>query len=335
LDCSTTDPYWETQWYFHDPVWENPPFLVSVHAGETTTRIDAWAVRVLPAIVGTITEDGSGAPIAKYCARVWQGDRYVAGYWFSDANGHFAIRRDDGDAMPPGLYQVHFEDCTGGGAAWLAEWYDDSYFKETSTSIQIGDRGTTTVNASLARGAEISGTVTLHNGARPTGLPGLCVGAVPTWGGEAGKPVGLTDQFTDGHYAIQGLPGGEYKVRFARCHDSPKIPNWATQWWLGAPSFALGQTVTLPKQGTVTGVDAVMTLAPEPVVAGIARKCIVPRLAGMTVRQARRKLHGAGCALGRITRVHARGRHGRVLSSRARAGKRLPRWTKVAIRVAR
>jgi hypothetical protein len=337
VDCSST-PYWESQWYFHEyrPTGTTETILrVGVWAGQTTTGIDAQYVRAIPAVEGTITEEGSGAPIANYCARIWQGEFYVPGYWHSDANGHYRIERDDSGAPPPGSYEVHFEPC-GTGGPWLAEWYDDSYRKETSTWIQVGERGTKIANVSLARGAEIAGTVTL-SGARASGLLGLCVHAFRADSGGVGPPVGGTDVFDNGAYAIQGLPGGDYKVRFSRCiSSSERIPPWATQWWDAAAGFGAARTVSVPRAGSVGGVDATMEFtgtAPPPTAR--SARCVVPELRGLTVAGARRRLRTAGCRLGRATRIQGPERRGTVVGTRARAGRRLPRGSRVDVLVAR
>jgi glucose/arabinose dehydrogenase/PKD repeat protein len=67
-----------------------------------------------------------------------------------------------------------------------------------------------------------------------------------------------------------------------------------------------------------------------------AANCVVPRLAGRTVVQARRAIVAARCSVGRVTRAHSRRvRAGRVISQRPRPRLRLRRGTKVAVVVSR
>jgi beta-lactam-binding protein with PASTA domain len=70
------------------------------------------------------------------------------------------------------------------------------------------------------------------------------------------------------------------------------------------------------------------TAAPAPVF------CVVPRLRGKTVPQARTALARRKCVLGRIRRVR-RGRVGRVLAQSLAPGARRPRGTRVTIVVGR
>jgi hypothetical protein len=64
--------------------------------------------------------------------------------------------------------------------------------------------------------------------------------------------------------------------------------------------------------------------------------CTVPRLRGRTLAAARAALEFAGCAAGRVTRVHSRHvRRGRVISSSPSAGARRPPGTRVALVVSR
>jgi hypothetical protein len=151
-----------------------------------------------------------------------------------------------------------------------------------------------------------------------------------------GPPAGGTDVFNNGAYAIRGMPGGDYKVRFARCHDSDRIPLWATQWWDDAAGFGTARTVSVAPGGSVSGVDATVELAgsAQSPTARSAR-CVVPKLSGLTVARAKRRLRAAGCRVGRITRVRAHARRGTVVGTRATAGRHLPRGARVALLVAR
>jgi bacillolysin len=60
-------------------------------------------------------------------------------------------------------------------------------------------------------------------------------------------------------------------------------------------------------------------------------RCVVPRLRGKTVTQARRLLVARRCRLGRVTRRPSRLRKKRVVSQSRRPGARLPRGTRIGI----
>lgn len=68
-------------------------------------------------------------------------------------------------------------------------------------------------------------------------------------------------------------------------------------------------------------------------------RCRVPKAVGKTLAAARRAIAGAGCKLGKIKKKHIKGPHrhtrrGKVLSETPRAGKVVPRGTKVSLTVA-
>ena len=64
---------------------------------------------------------------------------------------------------------------------------------------------------------------------------------------------------------------------------------------------------------------------------GVAR-CVVPRVIGRTTRRARIMIERAGCRMGRVRGVYSvRVRKGFVISQGPRAGRRLPRGTRVAV----
>lgn len=64
--------------------------------------------------------------------------------------------------------------------------------------------------------------------------------------------------------------------------------------------------------------------------------CVVPRLAGRTLTQARRALRRAGCSAGKIRRTsRRRGRKGRIVSQSPKAGRRLRQGAPVSVVVRR
>jgi PASTA domain len=76
--------------------------------------------------------------------------------------------------------------------------------------------------------------------------------------------------------------------------------------------------------------------SPGPPPPGAQMKCVVPNVKGKTLARARRLLASKRCALGRITRGYSRKvRKGRVISQRPTVGRRLPRGTRVQVKVSR
>jgi len=63
--------------------------------------------------------------------------------------------------------------------------------------------------------------------------------------------------------------------------------------------------------------------------------CVVPKLTGLKIPAAKSALTARSCRLGRVRRVHARGKRGRVISQSQKRGARLPVGAKVAVKVAK
>jgi hypothetical protein len=65
-------------------------------------------------------------------------------------------------------------------------------------------------------------------------------------------------------------------------------------------------------------------------------RCVVPNVKGKTLARARRLLASKRCALGKVTKGYSQKvRKGRVISQRPSVGRRLPRGTKVHVKVSR
>jgi beta-lactam-binding protein with PASTA domain len=65
-------------------------------------------------------------------------------------------------------------------------------------------------------------------------------------------------------------------------------------------------------------------------------RCVVPNVKGKTLTQARTRLAARRCRLGRVARAYsARVRRGRIIGQSRRPGARLPRGTRVNIRLSR
>jgi Ca2+-binding RTX toxin-like protein len=76
--------------------------------------------------------------------------------------------------------------------------------------------------------------------------------------------------------------------------------------------------------------------APPPAPPRTQLRCVVPNVKGKTVAQARRLLASKRCALGRVTKAYSQKvRKGRVISQRPSVGRRLPRGTRVHVKVSR
>ena len=116
FDCGSSNHVGE--WYDDQPDFSSAD-LVAVTQGEKTGGIDA-ALAVAGSINGTVTEEGTGDPLAGICVFVLEtSDRFI-GFGFTDASGNYSA-----GGLPTGDYAVEFSDCEEFPATYVTEWYDD------------------------------------------------------------------------------------------------------------------------------------------------------------------------------------------------------------------
>jgi len=184
--------------------------LFATAATVTTTTTAGEA----PSITGTVTDTGP-QPHGLANVRVSANSQSTEGY-------ASAVTAADGSYTLTGLaagtdYQVSFY-ATGssGGSSdalgYLDQWYDNQPMSGTPTPVTVTAGATTTdVDAALATGGSITGTVRDAVGTRH-GLAGVAVSvSTPS----NGNYYGYAKTAADGGYAVQGIPAGtDYQVCF-------------------------------------------------------------------------------------------------------------------------
>ena len=199
--------------------------------GITVTAGSSTPVNVTLAAGGTIagTVSGPSGPLGGVCVLVKESAIVgVVGSARTVANGSYTITN-----LPAGTsYSVWFNAQCG--------VLPQSYVSQSVTGVTVTAGSTTPVDANLAAGGTIAGTVRGPSGP----LGGVCVRV-----GESGMigTLSSTRTATDGTYSITGLPAGtsSYSVSFnAQCGATPQ--NYLSQ-------SVTGVTVTA---GSTTPVDA-------------------------------------------------------------------------------
>jgi uncharacterized repeat protein (TIGR01451 family) len=206
---------------------EDEATLVAVGDEEESTNIDAALDRGA-SISGTLTDaDGNGIDRGWATAEgpVWTEVR-------TRSDGTYTL-----SGLTPGEYVVSF---TGRGS--LPEYFDDVTDVEDATPVSVeADGSVTGIDASLSRGATISGTVTDEDGLPVAGVRVDADG--PTWSWTTSGP--------DGRYTVSGLVAGEYRLTFQSDWHLMEIYDDATDWGEATP-------ITVEDHGSVTGIDVVM-----------------------------------------------------------------------------
>jgi hypothetical protein len=186
---------------------------VAVSAGATTAAVNEALVKGAK-ISGTVTDVGA-SPLAhiSVCAREVPDDEYNR-CTETDGSGEYTLR-----GLEAGGYKVSFgpgEEYGGGGSVnrnYLTQYYDGKSTLAEAATLTVSNGGTTTgIDATMHAGGRISGRVTAAAGGTSVGGAEVCAFLE---GGDPEFEWGNCD-FADsnGEYAIEGLPGGSYEVRF-------------------------------------------------------------------------------------------------------------------------
>jgi hypothetical protein len=183
-------------------------------------------------LTGTVTEDGSGAPLGG----VVVGALRASDYSFrkaevTDGSGRYAL------SVPPGDYKMVFFDRTGDHNM---EWYSNQPFDGLANAASVSAPNLTDVGLGLATG-RLSGTVTHAAGGSPSS--GAMVVAIDSNGGIAGGTLTAAD----GTFTVGGLIPGTYRATILD-------PNGGgtQEYWDNSPTYNGSTPFTITAGATVT-----------------------------------------------------------------------------------
>jgi len=215
--------------------------VIAIIGGAARTGIDATLAKGAT-LSGTVT-----GPDGKPVRGVRINLETVDGKWTrwsaaeTGADGKWAAR-----GLPAGTYLVSFE--TEWDSPLLSEWWNDALDRAKATQIKLAAGATvSSVNAKLAKGASLSGTVTSASGAVKDGRVTAYLKTADGW--TYGRDA-ITD--AQGRYLIAGLLPGTYALRF----DGADGQNLVREWWNDKPTRATADTITLTGATAKTKVDA-------------------------------------------------------------------------------
>lgn len=183
-------------------------------------------------------KDSSGAGAIPY-AQVYVYNAATGGQVSSvsaDVNGIYTVA-----GLPTGNYKLKFS-----SSAYLTQYYNNKATMALSdpVSVVLGT-ATANINASLALGGKISGAVT--NGSTP--IPNIYVSV---WDGVTGAFVSSATADTSGNYLVQGLPSGNYKVKFVDFAQG-----YINQWYNGKTKSS-ADLVSVTAGATTTSINAAL-----------------------------------------------------------------------------
>ncbi len=218
--------------YYHNQLFFSGFTPVTVTAPLTTTNVNA-ALSTGYLISGTVT--GSG-PLASVFVQAYEGaNSFYSASDGTDGSGNYQI-----GPLFPGQYRVYFEPSD----AHVSEWYSDAVAFAAAQAINLTS-DVTGVNADLAQGGSITGTVTGAGGAP---LPGVSV-EVHLAGGADSVAFGFTN--ANGRYTTEpGLTTGAYQVFF----DAPT--GYTSEWYNNQSSQATASAISVTFGATTPNVNA-------------------------------------------------------------------------------
>lgn len=202
-------------------------------------------------IAGSVTLSPSNAQVSRGI-NIYKFVDEFGGYWsfvgstfYTDTSGNYTS-----PPLSSGRYKVEFS--TPG---YVKEIWDDQRggVWETGAEIIVSDSDVSGINATLHLGGAISGSVTDLSG---NPLSGIRVDVYENRGGSWWQYNGI-DTTSDGHYVLDGLPAGSFRVRFSD-QGGPFIDEvWDDQ--IG-DVFSEGATIELDIGQSISDVNAELEL---------------------------------------------------------------------------
>jgi len=230
---------------------------VTVVPGVATSGVDAVLAQETSStgsISGTVTEEGTGTPISSIV--VWAYD--LSGDWVDyvspSSDGTYSI-----GGLAPGDYKVEFTDRAmklgdEPSGIYIDEWYDDAANFDSADTISVVAGATTTVNAQLTVGGSITGQVTAEGTGQPLIVEVLAVPVDSIFAAESSWTL------ADGSYSIDGLPTGDYQVKFRENEGLATLQGYLAEWYNDRPERASADIVSVTAGSTTAGIDAALAL---------------------------------------------------------------------------
>ncbi|WP_263422334.1 carboxypeptidase regulatory-like domain-containing protein [Arthrobacter sp. StoSoilB5] len=255
------------QWYNNTATFETAT-AINLTAGQDASGVNATLVKGAT-ISGKVT-----AP-----AGVTLPNTYVYLYKADDAGSYYSYTWVGSDGsysfigLPAGSYKLNF---TGYNSGALDQWHSNATSFDSATAITLTTgQDLTGINATLIKGATISGKITV-----PTGVTlGYNTYAYAYSASFSSSPVKSVSVSSDGSYKIIGLPAGSYKLKFSGYNTGA-----LDQWHSNAASFETATTITLTTGQDLTGVNATLVKG-----ASISGKIAAP--AGVDLTNTRAELY--------------------------------------------
>ena len=222
------------------------------------SEVHANAALELGGSVSGVVSIGAGpTPIAGVVACAWfTAAEETSRCSETDSNGLYSIK-----GLAAGRYKIGFDDFFGHLNIAPSFYNGRGSYSEADEVTVTATHTTLGVNATVAQGAQIKGTVVDAETGKPV------------WGYEAcayetdGEEAGCSETDDSGAYAITGLRGGEYLVRFVSFDFSfaGALTRFGDQFYSHAPGANSAVPVAVPAGGVTSGINALLKASAVPV----------------------------------------------------------------------
>jgi len=230
-----------------DKYW-NAVMTITADASDPGPAKIKWvATAATPAqISGTVTEVGSGLPLAGVCVYLHDtaGVRTTDVGTCTGASGTYTMA-----VASPGSYKVAFFDPS---SVHVTQWFNNQPSAAAATPVTVGSGATTAINAAMALTGPsvITGTITSAQGGAP--LAGICAYLYDATTNARTGDFGTCSNAQGSYRMAVGAPGS-YKVGFL---DPAGVR--ITQWANGKPTQAAADPITVTAGRVTPGVNASM-----------------------------------------------------------------------------
>ncbi|MHB1569894.1 MAG: carboxypeptidase regulatory-like domain-containing protein, partial [Solirubrobacteraceae bacterium] len=199
-------------------------------------------------ITGTVTDAKSAAGLSGVIVNAYSTSGSYDGSATTDSSGSYTIA-----SLATGSYDVNFQPTDNVHAA---QFYDSasSFGSATAVSVTAGSP-TSGINAALAIGGTITGTVT--DSASGKGAGGVGISAVS----QDGSSGGYATSAGDGTYTIGGLAAGNYTVTFAGGvgPGATSTGGYGTEYYDNATTIGAATPVPVVLGQPSTGINATLS----------------------------------------------------------------------------
>ena len=153
--------------------------------------------------------------------------------------------------LAPGAYKIQFVPEEGRSLNYVPQFYKASPTFAGATPVEVPEGGSQEgIDAELQEGGTLEGTVTDAEDHAPLAQVEV---AVYEADGE-GLQVSAATTDASGHYVVDGLATGSYKVEFSPGYESDL--DYVTQFYDGESSLATATPVAVVQEAVTPGIDA-------------------------------------------------------------------------------